>query len=458
MFTTYVYRNFSPGFLGVLFLLIACNTEDPFPLDPVRGITPADNGNAGNGADLEIFVSEQFENDNIAAYRAVVFKASNGTLSLTEANSSPYFESASPDDIFPIQGITFTQDSRDTDGDLLTEDVEYKVGVLSIPADSKTFSTSLLVAEESITLKQNNLISNFTNEFPGFENAFSPGAGSLTLNAQGDVIMGSYNMVGVLSEDDSEVFPVYQMSNSGTINLWNGPHRMLGGNTRDQDGNVYQSILNYARVLKIDADGRASTIVLNNFSVEGNDGVYVNDNQELFVVNPESRTILKWNLETNENEIFANIPENARGITGDETGNLYVSHNIERGLISKITPEGVVSEFAEIPTAIPENFPADIYIMWLGYLTYHEDAIYVASTGDSRIYKVTLDGDVTVFAGSGSRGIPRGGALTADINRPIGITFSEDGSKLLISGSTDTQPQHTHASAPARIWELSIVE
>lgn len=452
MITTYVSGLRSVLCLCIISLLFlfSCSTEDPFPLDPVRAIVVADNGNAGDGSDLEVFISEQFENENIVEYRAIVVKAGNASLSLNEANGTAFYESAAPEDIFPIQGIEFTADSRDTDGDLIVENVDYIVGVVSVARDQKERSNSLLLSESPVRLFQNNQLSDFTRSFDG-------GAGSLARTSTGAIVMGDYNIIGELSDDGSEEYSMFRFDNDGSVDILRGPYQLLGGNHGDSEGNVYQSILNQARVLKIGPNAEQLTIVLNNPRVTGNDGVYVNDEQEMFVVNPGSATVLKWNLETGENDTFARLAESPRGITADEAGNLYISHNLESGLISKITPEGEVSEFAQIPTFRPEFYTVE-YLMWVGYLTYYDNALYVAGMSTDRVYKVSMTGEVSVFVGSGTRGIPRGGALTANLNRPKGVVFNEDGTTLYISGSTDIVPQHTQASTPAQIWEVSIVE
>ena len=449
---TYVWRRYQllVIVLSFAFFFQSCNNEDPIPLDPVWGVLAADNGNAGNGSDLEVFVSEQLDNNHIAEYRAFIIKSDRGGYSLEEANSNEYYESATPEEIFPIQGIVFTENSRDTDGDLLQNDVDYVVGVLSIARNPEDWSNSFFLSDQHFRLTVNNQISDFTREFEA-------GAGSLTLNAEGDIIMGDYNIISELSDDKSENFTVYRIDGEGSVRTLDGSFRMLGGNTTDIHGNVYQSILNYARVIKIGSDGNRETIVLNNFDVRGNDGIHVNSEQEMFVVNPESGTILKWDLTTGENGVFARVNMSPRGITGDESGNLYISHNHQDGVISKVSKEGVVSELARVPTFIPEFYTVS-YLMWVGYLTYHEGDLYVAGMSTDRIYKVGLDGQVEVFVGSGERGIPRGGALTANLNRPIGLAFSEDGNTLYISGSTDNVPQHTQASTPVKVWQVSLVE
>jgi len=138
-------------------------------------------------------------------------------------------------------------------------------------------------------------------------------------------------------------------------------------------------------------------------------------------------------------------------------GNLYVSHNSEDGIISKIDAIGEVSQFATIPVKRPENYDQE-FLQWLGYLQYHEGDLYAAAMSTDRIYKVDQNGEVSVFAGSGERGIPRGGILTADLNRPIGLSFNQDGSILYVCGSSDTNPVHTQSSQPAAIWKIELVD
>ena len=96
--------------------------------------------------------------------------------------------------------------------------------------------------------------------------------------------------------------------------------------------------------------------------------------------------------------------------------------------------------------------------MWVGHITYYNSNLYVCGMSTDRVYKVTMVGKVEVFAGSGERGIPRGGALTAKLNRPYGFAWNPNGTKLYISGSGDVTPQHVQGSLPGKIWVINIAE
>ena len=149
------------------------------------------------------------------------------------------------------------------------------------------------------------------------------------------------------------------------------------------------------------------------------------------------------------------VEPGVRGITGDEAGNLYVTVNREAGKVMRIAPNGVVSIFAQVPTFVPSDYGLP-FIMWVGYLTYHQGDLYVAGTSTHRIYKVDGSGEVSVFAGSGVRLLPSGDALTANFNRPMGLAFSADGTRLFISSCMDTAPNHVQASAPSRIYQIEL--
>ena len=186
------------------------------------------------------------------------------------------------------------------------------------------------------------------------------------------------------------------------------------------------------------------------------DGIYVDKQGNVFITNQRSGNLIKVDP-SGVATIFAALGNRPKGITADEDGNLYVSHNHESGRISKITPDGQVTTLASIPTYKDEAYILE-YLMWVGYLTYHEGFLYVAGMSTDRIYQVSLAGEVKVFAGSGQRGVPRGDASRANLNRPLGLAFSEDGQTLYISGCTDNTPSHTQYTTPGKVWKMELVD
>ena len=114
------------------------------------------------------------------------------------------------------------------------------------------------------------------------------------------------------------------------------------------------------------------------------------------------------------------------GIAVDASGNVYVG---ESDKIRKITPEGVVTTLAGSDavgyadgTGIEARFFAinDIEVDASGNL-------YVADRNNNRIRKVTPEGVVTTFAGSGSSGTSDGTGTAAQFYQPSGLVLDDEG-------------------------------
>ena len=72
-----------------------------------------------------------------------------------------------------------------------------------------------------------------------------------------------------------------------------------------------------------------------------------------------------------------------------------------------------------------------------GHIIYseNENLLYVASHGSHRIYKLTLEGDLTVLAGTGVRGNNDGSASDATFSRPNGLALSITEDTLFVNSS-----------------------
>jgi Gluconolactonase len=106
----------------------------------------------------------------------------------------------------------------------------------------------------------------------------------------------------------------------------------------------------------------------------------------------------------------------------DASGNIYVADNWNHR-IRKVTPDGTVSTFAGsgvagfadgIGVAAQFNYPKGITIDNAG-------VIYVADASNNRIRKITSDGTVTTFAGSGVAGAANGIGTAAQFKYPTSI-------------------------------------
>ncbi len=163
---------------------------------------------------------------------------------------------------------------------------------------------------------------------------------------------------------------------------------------------------------------------------------------------------------------LAEIPGWPSGLTIDGDDNIYAA-NFALPVINKITPEGTVSTFAtddrlagcvgididkygNIVTAnfstadfLSINTDAQVSLITtvpnvtlgfaIGYMTIFEDAIYATGISEHVIFKITLDGTTSIFAGTGENGSTDGKLSKATFSSPNGIAADHQRRILYIS-------------------------
>ena len=70
-----------------------------------------------------------------------------------------------------------------------------------------------------------------------------------------------------------------------------------------------------------------------------------------------------------------------------------------------------------------------------GHLDYMDGFLYVAARGANQIYKISLTGEVTLFAGTGQQAVKDGPALQASFSLPNAVTFSPNANAFYTNGS-----------------------
>ena len=112
----------------------------------------------------------------------------------------------------------------------------------------------------------------------------------------------------------------------------------------------------------------------------------------------------------------------------DANGNLFVTDQSNHK-IRKITPDGIVSTFAGTGTIgsadgnginASFHFPAGITID-------ADNNLIIADFGNNKIRRITPDGIVTTLAGTGVAGSEEGTTMTAQFNGPTGVTIDDFG-------------------------------
>jgi len=115
------------------------------------------------------------------------------------------------------------------------------------------------------------------------------------------------------------------------------------------------------------------------------------------------------------------------GITFDDQGDLYVV-NFNNTKVVRVTPEGVVSDFADIPGAGGN-----------GHIDFARGTFFVTKFRGHRVYRLRRDGSFEVLAGTGAPGEADAVAREATFTRPNGIAVGAGGRDLWVNDLTEGQ-------------------
>ncbi|MEM6895407.1 MAG: SMP-30/gluconolactonase/LRE family protein [Bacteroidota bacterium] len=204
------------------------------------------------------------------------------------------------------------------------------------------------------------------------------------------------------------------------------------GNVTDDSGNTFvvhnvrqpdpNSSDTEGDVIRVDADGNRTTIAtLPGFP----SGIALDAEGNLYVSNFDFPGVHQ--IDTNgEISIYAEDDRltGGVGITFDNDGNLYVG-NFTTGAILKIASDQTVERLAIIPT-VQQG-------VVIGYLTFLDDFIYATGIGEHVIYRVSLTGEASIFAGSGTQSSTDGSLLGATFDQPNGIAADPDKNVLYVN-------------------------
>lgn len=264
-----------------------------------------------------------------------------------------------------------------------------------------------------------NFISCFPGDVPDFDNAEVvtvisdfPANDALSTDINGNVYASNFGEFEGNGGNGTSLFKVnpFKKELVEVANNLSGPL----GNVVDNNGNIYVNNGNdfvNADILKIAIDGTQSIIA----TIDGfPSGMAIDQSNNLYISNFVSPTIHKVTPQGGVS-VFVSDARLAGcvGIDFDNNGNL-IAGNYLNGQIFSVKMDGKVELIAVIPTVV-ENFV-------LGYLTFFKGFIYGTAIGENLIYKISLAGDVSIFAGNGEPASIDGPLLDASFNAPNGIT------------------------------------
>ncbi|MFE6522486.1 RICIN domain-containing protein, partial [Streptomyces sp. NPDC057794] len=116
----------------------------------------------------------------------------------------------------------------------------------------------------------------------------------------------------------------------------------------------------------------------------------------------------------------------------DSAGTLYVSE-FSGHRVRKVTADGTITTFAgtgEADFAGDDGSAASARLNYpRGVAVDSDGSVYVADTGNHRVRKITADGTISTFAGTGTAGFSGDGAAATDaqLDHPYGVAVGGDG-------------------------------
>jgi uncharacterized protein (TIGR03437 family) len=139
-------------------------------------------------------------------------------------------------------------------------------------------------------------------------------------------------------------------------------------------------------------------------------------------------------------------------MTVDSTGTLYITDGLDY-VIRRITPDGIISTYAGNgqPPSGPNSgnnglaTKASLGIISGGLAVDSAGNLYLAEDLTNQIRKISPDGTITTFAGSGTLGYADGPALSAQFYTPYGIALDTAGNLFVADSNNGVVREVTQA-------------
>ena len=278
------------------------------------------------------------------------------------------------------------------------------------------------------------VVDTFSKELPG-------GPGGLAIDARGFVYCADFGAKLGGGPPGSRIYKLDPRTGEATVFV----EGMQGasGNAFGPDGALFQSNIAGGFITRIDPGGESRVFLTD--QLRSPVGIAIDETGTLLVANCGSNTILECTPE-GEASVFCSSPllSCPNGIALGPVGEVYVS-NFNNGDVIKVAIDGTASKLATLPGK--NN----------GHLMYHDDSLLVVARGAHQIFRVSLEGEAELFAGSGKRGRDDGPALEATFSYPNDIAVSPDGTTLYVNENGSTTKPHTEL-APIVVRRIRLRE
>lgn len=252
-------------------------------------------------------------------------------------------------------------------------------------------------------------------------------SGGVSFGPDGNIYVADFG--NLLSNADGTT--VYRVTPQGVVSTFATGFSGASGNAFDASGNLIQANITAGRLDQVSPSGVRTTIA--STGLQGPVGVAVASNGDIFVANCGGNSISRISNGVVSAFVTGSGLSCPNGLTFDPDGNLYTI-NFNNGNIYKIDPQGQIALLATTPGSSFRPSGGN------GHIVYGNGRMYLTSNANSQIFEMTLDGQLSVLAGSGSLGSQDGAAEQATFSLPNGIAISPDGRYLYVNSAHATSP------------------
>ncbi len=252
---------------------------------------------------------------------------------------------------------------------------------------------------------------------------FDSGVGGVTVDALGFIYVADFGQ------------KVWKISPWGEVEVFVETLYGTSGNAVDPQGNLLQSSFNAGTLSRVARDGTITTLAE---GLAGPVGVTVNSDEKIYVTNCSSNVISRVSAAGEVSDFASGSLFNCpNGLSHDAEGNLYVA-NFADGRVIKISPAGEAALLATIPGG------SNGHVVAVG------SDLYVTAFRANMIFKVSAEGEVRPFAGTGAFGQQDGPVAQATFSTPNGIAYNPARDALYVNDRLETWTERWEGRARPR--------